>query len=371
MRLLLAPDKFKGSLTAAQVCEHLAAGVARARPDISVRSLPIADGGDGTVDAAVAAGFERRPVTVTGPTGGRVDTSFAIRGDRAVVELADACGLARLPGGVLAPMTAGTTGLGEVLMAAVRTGARTVVLGVGGSAGTDGGMGMLSALGVRARGRGGAEVPPGGAGLAAVHELDLTGLDPAVRACRILLASDVGNPLLGPAGAAPVYGPQKGATPQQVRALDTALANWATVVEKAVAGSFAGHPGSGAAGGVGFAALAVLGARAHPGIDLVLELAQFDDALADCDVVITGEGSLDRQTLQGKGPAGVAAAARAAGRTVLAVAGRVTLDAEELRAAGIDRAYALQELESDPAVCLARAGDLVEQVAERLAAELR
>ena len=370
MRVLLAPDKFKGSLTAAEVARHLGEGLLAIRPDLELISVPIADGGDGTVDAAVAAGYQRCPVTVSGPTGKPVDTAFALLGTRAVVELADACGLVRLPGGVLSPMTASSAGLGEALLAAVRAGATTVVMGVGGSASTDGGAGMLAALGAQLLDDAGRPIGPGGGPLAQVRRVDLSGIDPALARVRILLATDVDNPLLGRDGAAAVYGPQKGASAAQVVALDAALAAWAGVVQQQVPGRWAGTAGAGAAGGVGFAALAVLGAERFPGIELVLALSDFDVRLTEAELVITGEGSLDAQTLQGKGPAGVAAAAAALGLPVVAVAGRVTLDRKQLAAAGFAATYALLDLESDPAVCMAQAGWLLERLGRTVAAEL-
>ena len=265
MRVLVAPDKFKGSLSAAQVAAHLAAGLRAAQPSLEVVELPVADGGDGTLDAAVAGGFTRVG-------------DYARRGDTAVVELAAVCGLALVPDDARTPMTASSSRVGEVLRAALGDGARRVVLGVGGSASTDGGAGMLSALGARVLDGAGAEVGPGGAGLADVAALDLTGLDPAVRAAEIVLASDVDNPLYGPSGAAYVYAPQKGASPDEVRALDAALRRWADVVAAAVGRDHAQDAGAGAAGGVGFAALAVLGATRRPGIEVVLELLGFERA---------------------------------------------------------------------------------------------
>ncbi|WP_329523610.1 glycerate kinase [Streptomyces jietaisiensis] len=371
-RVLVAADKFKGSLTAAEVAERVTTGLRRVVPDLKVESLPVADGGDGTVAAAVAAGFARREVPVAGPLGGEVAAAFALRGGTAVVEMAEASGLQRLPGGVPAPLTASTHGTGELLRAALDAGARTLVLGVGGSASTDGGAGMLTALGARLLDAGGAPVPPGGGGLAALASADLSGLDPRLAEAELVLAADVDNPLTGPKGAAAVYGPQKGASPQDVRALDAALARFAGVLEASLgarAAECAATPGAGAAGGLGHAAL-LLGARFRPGIEVMLEVLGFAPALERASLVITGEGSLDAQTLHGKAPAGVAAAARAAGRQVVAVCGRLALSPGELAAAGVSRAYALTDLEPDVARCLAEAGPLLERLAERLARDL-
>ncbi|MCG3042684.1 glycerate kinase [Streptomyces fenghuangensis] len=371
-RVLIAADKFKGSLTAAQVAEHTAAGIRRARPGIEVDALPVADGGDGTVDAAVAAGFALRQTAVTGPLGKAVTASYALRGDTAVVEMAQASGLQKMPEGVLAPLSATTYGTGEMLLAALEAGARTIVLGVGGSATTDGGAGMLTALGARFLDAGGRPLQPGGGPLRHLATADLSGLDPRLRDIEVVLASDVDNPLTGPHGAAAVYAPQKGAREADVELLDAALAHYARVLE-GVLGPRAAHlaqrPGAGAAGGVGYAALAALDASFRPGIEVLLEVLGFAEALERADLVITGEGSLDAQTLRGKAPAGVAAAARRAGRPVVAVCGRLAIGEEEMRAAGIEAAYALTDLEPDPAVCMAQAGPLLERAAGRLAAD--
>ncbi|MFD5567789.1 glycerate kinase [Streptomyces cadmiisoli] len=368
-RVLIAADKFKGSLTAVQVAQRVTAGLRRVVPDVEVAALPVADGGDGTVDAAVAAGFERRTVRVAGPLGDEVTAAFALRGDTAVVEMAEASGLQRLPAGVFAPLTASTYGSGELLRAALDAGARTIVFGVGGSATTDGGAGMLAALGARFSTADGGPVPPGGGGLRDLATADLSGLDPRLADVRLVLASDVDNPLTGPEGAPAVYGPQKGAGPDDVAVLDAALAHFAQVLERTVgprAGEYASAPGAGAAGGIGYGAL-IVGARFRPGIEVMLDVLGFGAALAHADLVITGEGSLDEQTLHGKAPAGVAAAARAAGKEVVAVCGRLALPPEALGRAGIRRAYALTDVEPDVAKCIADAGPILERTAERVA----
>ncbi|MGW1611649.1 glycerate kinase [Streptomyces sp. NPDC002285] len=370
-RVLIAADKFKGSLTAVQVAERVTAGLRRVVPAVQVEAMPVADGGDGTVDAAVAAGFERREVRVAGPLGHEVTAAFALRGDTAVVEMAEASGLQRLPAGVFAPLTASTYGSGELLRAALDAGARTIVFGVGGSATTDGGAGMLSALGARFLDADGEPVPPGGGGLGDLAGADLSGLDPRLASVELVLASDVDNPLTGPKGAPAVYGPQKGASPDDVATLDAALAHFAKVLEESVGAKAAVHaaaPGAGAAGGIGYGAL-LIGARFRPGIEVMLDVLGFAPALERAELVITGEGSLDEQTLHGKAPAGVAAAARAAGKEVVAVCGRLALAPEALGRAGIRRAYPLTEIEPDVAKCIADAGPILERVAERIAGD--
>ena len=367
MKIVVAPDKFKGSLPATQVAAAIAAGLHAGRPGAEVVTIPVADGGEGTVDAAVAAGFERVPVTAAGPAGDPVRASYARRGEVAVVELAGVCGLARLPGGRPAPLTASGFGAGEVLRAALEAGGRRIVLGVGGSASTDGGAGLLQALGARVLDTCGEPVRPGGEGLREVAALDLTGLHRALYPAEIILAADVDNPLTGPDGAAEVYGPQKGASPAEVVALDAGLRRWAAVVAAAVGRDWSRTPGAGAAGGVGFAALAVLGATRRPGIDLVLDLAGFETALDGADLVITGEGSLDAQSLAGKTPVGVARAAARRGIAVVAVAGRSTLREAELAAAGIAAVYPLTDLEPDLERCRAEADRLLRRTGQMIA----
>ena len=330
----------------------------------------MADGGDGTVDAAVAAGFERLPVPVDGPTGKPVRASYARRGEVAVVELASACGLMRLPGGHREPLTASSFGAGQTLAAALAAGARRIIFGVGGSASTDGGAGLLQALGARVLDTRGEPLAPGGGALRDVAALDLAGLHPALRTSSVILATDVTNPLTGPDGAAEVYGPQKGASPEQVVELADGLRRWAAVVAEATGTTgpdWSQAPGAGAAGGVGFAALAVLGTERRLGIELMLDLVGFGAALDGAALVITGEGSLDTQTLAGKAPAGVAQAAARRGIPVVAVAGRSTLTAAQLAVAGISAVYTLSDLEPDPARSSAGASLLLRRVGQALA----
>ncbi|OEV04220.1 glycerate kinase [Streptomyces oceani] len=371
-RVLIAADKFKGSLTAVEVAEHVTVGLGRARPDLEIRALPVADGGDGTVEAAVADGFERHEVEVTGPLGAPVTAAFALRDGTAVIEMAQASGLQLMPPKVFAPLTATTYGCGEVLRAALDAGARTILLGVGGSATTDGGTGMLQALGAQFLDEDGDPVPHGGGPLRELVSADLSGLDERLAQVDVILASDVDNPLTGPKGAAAVYGPQKGAGEEDIAVLDAGLTQLVQVLAESVGTSAteaAEAPGAGAAGGVGYGALVGLGATFRPGIEVLLEVVGFAEALKSADLVITGEGSLDAQTLHGKAPAGVADAARKAGKRVVAVCGRLGVDESALRGAGIARAYSLGSIESDTRKSMANAGPLLEQVAETLAEE--
>ncbi|EHR61473.1 glycerate kinase [Saccharomonospora cyanea] len=367
--VLIASDKFKGSLTAAEVADAVGDGVRRVLPHARVCCTPVADGGDGTLTAALAAGFTEVPVTASGPTGQPARTRYARRGTTAVVELADVCGLSRLPDTRREPMRATSRGVGEVVAAALAAGCRDIVLGVGGSASTDGGAGLVTALGARLLDSRGRPVGSGGEALSEVTTVDLTGLHATLRGASVTIASDVDNPLTGPAGAAAVYGPQKGADPAQVAVLDTALTRWADVVAHATGRDLRDVPGAGAAGGVGFAGLAVLDAALRPGIELVLDLVGFRRHLPGADLVVTGEGALDEQTLRGKAPVGVARAAAAAGVPVVAVCGTNNLPAQRLRVAGIRTAYALAELAPDLAACFRNAPPLLRALGERIAAE--
>ncbi|MFF2550775.1 glycerate kinase [Nocardia sp. NPDC058058] len=364
-QVIIAPDKFKGSLTAAQVAAHLATGLRQVRPELPVVSVPVADGGDGTVDAMVAAGFAGLQTAVTGPVGNRVVASLAMRGETAIIELAEASGLRRLPDRPT-PVTARTAtsaGTGELMRTAVSRGARRVVLGLGGSACTDGGAGMLTALGARLLDADGQPLPPGGVALQRLERIDLADL----LRVPVTVASDVDNPLLGERGAAQVYAPQKGAGADDVVQLERGLARFAEVARRDLGVDLSDRPGAGAAGGVGFAAIAFLGARSEPGIELILRQLDFADRLQGARLVITGEGCLDRQTLHGKAPMGVAKAAAAAGIPVLAVAGQRLLTRDMLRRFGFEDAYALTDIEPDPQRCIDNAGPLLEQLAVRIA----
>ncbi|MFD0276948.1 glycerate kinase [Kitasatospora sp. NPDC127111] len=370
--VVVAPDKFKGTLEGAEVAARIAAGIRRVAPGADIRELPVADGGEGTLAAALAAGFHRVPAKVAGPTGLPVDAALAVRGDTAVVELAQSSGLARLPGGRTAPLAAGSYGVGQLIGRAVGLGAKRIVLGLGGSACTDGGAGMVQALGVSLRDADGAELAPGGAALRKLARIDLGPLATATPAAglagvEVVVACDVDNPLLGPRGATAVYGPQKGADGDDLVVLEEGLTRFADVVGEAVGRDFRDAPGAGAAGGVGFAALALLGATMRPGIELMLELLGFDEAVRGARLVVTGEGCLDAQTLHGKAPAGVAAAATRAGVRVAAVAGRLELSEREWRAAGFAAAYALTDLAEQPGDSMTRAAELAEVAGERLA----
>jgi len=367
MKIIIAPDSFKESLSATRVAHAIAAGVRRAAPDAHCVLLPMADGGEGTVDAMVAgaAHAEKRCSTVCGPDGVPVQAAWGWLGEgNAVVETAAAAGL-----GLVAPaqrnaLTATTYGVGEHILAAIDAGACRIVLGLGGSATTDGGAGMLQALGVRLLDAQGHELPPGGAALAHLHRLNADGLDPRLAHVQFVLASDVDNPLCGPHGAAAVFGPQKGATPQQVKMLDDTLAHFADVCSQTLRHSGrspAGpeQPGAGAAGGLGFAALAFLNARFEAGVEVVAQACGLHQAVRGADLLFTGEGRLDDQTLRGKTAAGVARIARGEGVPVVALAGSLACGYQALYDAGIAAAFSLAPGPVDLAYALQHAERLL------------
>ena len=346
VRTLIAPDKFKGSLTAGEVADALADGLRSADPSgagaVHCELLPLADGGDGSVDAAVASGFTRYSATVSGPMGQPVQADIAFDGVTAVVEVANTCGLALLPQGRLAPLDASSRGFGEAVMFALRLKPAKVVLALGGSSSTDGGMGMLTALGFRFLDAAGAELSGNGLNLAKIRSVRLPSL-PELAGVGLVVASDVHNPLTGPNGAPAVFGPQKGAGPREIADLDSGLENLVAMMEDggvANARALAGHQGAGSAGGLGYACL-LLGARQVSGADYFLDLLDFDSRKDSCDVVITGEGSIDEQTLAGKLPAAVAR--RSGGRPIIAVAGRSLLPQERWSDMSLTRVYALAD----------------------------
>jgi glycerate kinase len=327
MRVLVAPDKFRGTLTAPQAARAVQTGWLRARPDDVVESVPMADGGEGTLEAMVdALGGRIERARVAGPLGDPVDAPFGLvhtdEGVTAVVELARASGLQLVSEERRDAVRAGTRGTGELIRAALAAEPVRVIVGIGGSATTDGGAGIAQGLGVRLLDASGHPIPPGGAGLLELARIDISGMDPSVRRVAFTVASDVDNPLTGPRGAARVFGPQKGASSDEVVLLDRALGHLAAVVVRDLAVDLRDEPGAGAAGGAGFGLMAFCGAKVRPGIEVVMEAVGFDRRLRDADLVITGEGKLDHQSLHGKTPDGVLRAALEAGVTAAIVCGR-------------------------------------------------
>lgn len=343
MKIVIAPDSFKESLAAPQVAEAIARGWQAVFPEAECLLRPMADGGEGTVDAVLAAvAGQRRACTVCGPLGAPVDAHWGWLDDgTAVIEMAAASGLHQVAADQRDILRACSQGTGELIRQALDAGARHIILGLGGSATNDGGAGLLRALGVRLLDRAGQPLAPGGTALARLAEIDLSGLDPRLAQVPVLVAADVDNPLRGPHGASAVFGPQKGASPEQVCLLDAALTHYAERMAATLGTDHSTEPGAGAAGGLGFAARALLGARFRPGIAVVAELCGLAEAVQGADLVITGEGRLDAQTLHGKTPLGVARIAHAAGVPVIALAGSLGEGYQRLYAAGLSAAFSL------------------------------
>jgi glycerate kinase len=332
MRVVIAPNAFKGSLTALEAAEAIGEGVRAALPDAELVLVPIADGGDGTVDALVAATHgERRTLKVRGPLGDPVDADYGLidGGSTAVIEMAKAAGLALVPREKRDPRITTTYGVGELLQHAYDAGARHFIVGIGGSATNDGGAGMAQALGYHLLDEQGHELPPGGLALKRLARIHVGGVHAKWKEAEVDVACDVTNPLTGPSGASAVYGPQKGATPAMVVELDAALTHYAEIIRRDLGVDVEHVPGAGAAGGLGAGLVAFIGARLRPGAEMVMEALRLDERLAGAQLVITGEGRLDSQTARfGKGPAAVARHARHAGIPVVAIGGSVADEAE-------------------------------------------
>ncbi len=344
MKIVVAPNAFKGTLTAAEAARAMARGVREVFPDAEIVEVPVADGGDGTVEALVEARHgEYRAATVVGPLGDPVQARYGLLdgGRTAVVELAGASGLALIPPERRDPRRASTFGFGQLLEAARSSGAAEVIAGIGGSATNDAGAGMAQALGVRLLDAAGREVPRGGAALLNVEHIDTAGVDPGWARVTVRVACDVTNPLTGPLGASAVYGPQKGADPATVELLDRALGHFAAVIAREVGRRVEDIPGAGAAGGTGAGMIAFLGAVLERGAPLVVEASRFDEHLAGADLVITGEGQADAQTAFGKAPGEVARRARAAGVPVVLIAGSKGPGWEALHELGVDSVVTL------------------------------
>lgn len=357
MRILVVPDKFRGTLTATEAASAIARGWRRVRPHDLIEEVPLADGGEGTLDALLAAlGGERRTARVSGPLGDEIEATFGLAGPRGrlgIVEMARASGLGLVSPARRDPMRASTRGTGELLLAALRAGATEVLVCLGGSATTDGGAGMAQALGVALLDAEGAPIGPGGAGLLRLARIDATGLDPLVRAARVQAACDVDSPLTGPRGAAHAFAPQKGASPEEVLLLDRALRHLAAVVHRDLGIDVRDLPGAGAAGGLGAGLSAFLGARLRPGVQVVMEAVELGRRIRVADLVLTGEGAFDESSLRGKVPGGVLELSRSANVPVVILCGRAEIrpDGVEVRSLaerfGPERALAEARLALD------------------------
>ncbi len=367
MKIVLAPNTFKGSLTTSEAATAMAEGVLRVVPDAEIVKVPVADGGDGLVQVALEAlDGESRAVEVTGPCGDPVDAAFCYvpAMGLATLEMALASGLTLLDADQRTPLVTTTLGTGELIAAALELGVTRIGVGLGGSATNDGGIGMASALGARFLDQNGETVEPVGGSLGSIRHIDLSGLDPRIQNVAIDAVCDVDNPLCGPTGAAPVYGPQKGAGPEEVEMLDAGLANLADVIERDLGLDIRDLPGAGAAGGLGAGLKAFLGAELRRGVDLVLDLVGLDAKLTGADLAITGEGQIDFQTVFGKAPAGVGAAAKTRHVPCIAMAGSIGEDLGNLHEYGIDAIFALANRPMTLEESMKKTHDLLANVTE-------
>lgn len=341
MKIVIAPDSYKESLSAMEVANAIEAGFREIYPNAEYVKMPVADGGEGTVDAMVAAtGGHKISVSVTGPTGKPVMAELGlIHQHSAVIEMAAASGLELISAAERNPLITTTYGTGEMIRAALDLGVKRFIIGIGGSATNDGGAGMLQALGYRLLDQHGRDIPRGGACLSDLATIDISSADPRLQDCQFKVACDVTNPLTGPMGAAQVFGPQKGADAAMVALLDENLKHYARIVTQELGADVEFVPGAGAAGGMGAALLAFMKAELHSGIDIVLAALGLESIIADADLVITGEGRLDSQTINGKVPVGVARLAKRHGKPVIAIAGSLSPDVAIVYEHGIDSAF--------------------------------
>lgn len=372
MKVVVAPNAFKGSLSASQAAAAIARGVREVFPDAEVFEVPVADGGDGTVEALVSAHHGTYlTADVEGPLGDPVRATYGLIDARrtGVLELASASGLTLIPAERRDPRTASTFGFGQLLEAVRRTGAGQIIAGVGGSATNDGGAGMAQALGYRLLDSAGTDLTRGGAALARLERIDPAGFDPGWRSVNVMVACDVTNPLTGPQGASAVYGPQKGAGDEMIRELDAALARFASVIERDLGKRVADVPGAGAAGGAGAGLIAFLDARLLPGAPLVVEASGLDARLRGADLVITGEGRVDSQTAYGKAPGEVAKRAKASRIPVLLIAGSKAPGWEALSDLGVTAVVTLDEEGDNLHQLMGDAGEMLRRAAVRACKE--
>ncbi|MBO8138847.1 MAG: glycerate kinase [Desulfotomaculum sp.] len=367
MKVLVAVDSFKGSLSSIEVAEAVKKGIYRVFPQAQVMTVPMADGGEGTVDALVTAtGGKLITVNVTGPLGAPVEAQFGLLPDgTAVLEMAAASGLPLVPENKRNPSITTTYGTGELIKAALDYGATSIVLGIGGSATNDGGAGMAQALGVHLLDEEGKELGYGGGQLKKLHRIDTRDMDPRIKTVKIQVACDVQNPLCGPTGASAVYGPQKGAAPEMVKELDSNLRHFAGIIKKQLGVDVAEVPGAGAAGGLGAGLIAFAGAELRPGVEIVLDTVNIDSLMQDADLVITGEGQIDEQSAYGKVPVGVAARAAKYNLPVIAIAGSIGPGAAKLYELGIDSIVTIASGPLTLKEAMADAAELTTSASER------
>lgn len=369
MKVVIAPDSYKGCLSALEVAKAMERGVLSVFPSAEVRKIPIADGGEGTVAALVTAtNGQLRQAEVTDPLGNKISAHWGVLGDgrTAVIEMAAASGLPLVPKEKRDPRVTTTYGTGELIKAALAEGLAKIIIGIGGSATNDGGTGMARALGVRFLDAAGQEVAAGGGSLAEICQIDATGLDPRLKNTEIVVACDVDNPLCGTRGASAVFGPQKGATPEMVQQLDAGLAKYASCARQATGRDVAEKAGAGAAGGLGAGLMFFTPAQLKPGVEIVLDAVGFSDIVRDADFVITGEGRTDFQTAFGKAPVGVAKVAKTHGAPVFCISGGLGDGAEDVLAQGIDAVMSICDRPLSLEECMAAGAQLIEPAAARL-----
>jgi len=374
MHIVVAPDSYKGSVSAVEVALAMERGILTVFPSARVRKIPIADGGEGTVEALVTAtGGQYRSNEVAGPLGERIFAAWGVLGDgkTAVIEMATASGLPLVPADRRDPRKASSYGTGELIRAALDAGLRQIMIGIGGSATNDAGAGMARALGARFLAADGSQLADGGAALAALVGIDLSGLDSRLQETEITVACDVDNPLCGPRGASAVFGPQKGATPEIVAQLDAALGRFAKYAQQVTGRDVAGLPGAGAAGGLGAGLMFFTRAQLKPGIEIVLDAVNFSTVVKDADYVITGEGHTDFQTAFGKAPVGVAKVAKMSGVPVFCLSGGLGKGADDVLAQGIDAVMSICERPMALEECMAAGSTLIESATVRLCRIIR
>ncbi|BAB04274.1 glycerate kinase [Halalkalibacterium halodurans] len=368
--IVIAPDSFKESMTALQAARAIEKGFRRVIPNANYRLIPMADGGEGTVQSIVdALQGERKVVKVEGPLGDTVEAEYGLSGDRkiAVIEMAQASGLHLVPKEKRNPLWTSTYGTGQLLIDALDEGVEQIILGIGGSATNDGGAGMAQAVGVRLLKENGEPIGKGGGKLKELARIDMSKVDPRIQQVKLQVACDVDNPLVGEKGAAVVYGPQKGATRATIRELDEQLLHFANIIEEELGKEVASIPGAGAAGGLGAGLIAFLDAKLIPGVELVLQATNFHELVKDADFVITGEGRIDQQTVYGKTPIGVAKAAKQYGVPVIAIAGSLGQGYEAVFEHGIDAAFSLVPRIMSLDEAMQQGDSLLEQAARNIA----
>ncbi|MBM6608004.1 glycerate 2-kinase [Enterobacteriaceae bacterium RIT814] len=374
MKIVIAPDSYKESLSATEVAQAIEKGFREIFPEAEYVSVPVADGGEGTVEAMIAAtNGALQYAAVTGPLGETVNACWGISGDgtTAFIEMAAASGLALVPPAQRNPLTTTSRGTGELILAALDKGARNIIIGIGGSATNDGGAGMVQALGARLVDANGTDIGYGGGSLVALNHIDTSGLDPRLKHCAIRVACDVTNPLVGETGASRIFGPQKGATEAMIVELDTNLGHFADVIKASLRIDVKNMPGAGAAGGMGAALTAFLGAELRSGIEIVTQALHLEEHIHDCTLVVTGEGRLDSQSIHGKVPVGVASVAKKYHKPVIGIAGSLTRDVAVVHQYGIDAVFSVLNSIGTLEEAFRNASDNIYRASRNVAATLR